>query len=292
MPFASFVRRSAIAAALALAIAAALAFAACAPRFDLPDGSRLSCHDQQCPPDWTCRNEIRRPPGSPGPYCGDGIVDPDLNETCDCSDGTGPLPDGCAGPNSDTAPNRCRSLCRLASCGDGTLDSAEECDDGDTDSGDGCSKECRKEFCGNARKDEGEVCDDGNNVAGDCCAPNCQSVETCGNGVVDFATGEQCDDGRRCSDGNACFCADDLLAPSCLDAPQCAGLPDPTCAPAKGDGWRADLPGRDLWQPRRGPRRGLRRRQPQERRRLLGRLPVEGDLRQPLPGLRQGRAVR
>jgi cysteine-rich repeat protein len=42
----------------------------------------------------------------------------------------------------------------------------------------------------------GEVCDDGNSVFGDGCRPDCKSTEVCGNGIVDPEVNEQCDDGN------------------------------------------------------------------------------------------------
>ena len=54
----------------------------------------------------------------------------------------------------------------------------EECDDGNTSDGDGCSTTCLNECaargsCGNGRIDAGETCDDGNLGAGDGCSPGC-----------------------------------------------------------------------------------------------------------------------
>ncbi|HEX2484133.1 MAG TPA: DUF4215 domain-containing protein, partial [Myxococcota bacterium] len=59
----------------------------------------------------------------------------------------------------------------------GATEGDEECDDGDRDSGDGCSSQCLAEVCGNARVDFGEECDDGNTVAGDGCDAACQGEE-------------------------------------------------------------------------------------------------------------------
>ena len=36
----------------------------------------------------------------------------------------------------------CRNDCRPAHCGDGTVDSGEECDDGNYDACDGCAPDC------------------------------------------------------------------------------------------------------------------------------------------------------
>lgn len=70
-------------------------------------------------------------------------------------------------------------------CGDGTTDYrlAEECDDGNTVSGDGCSETCKVEYCGDGvtNNSPNEDCDDQNTVDNDGCT-NCK--KDCGNGVV------------------------------------------------------------------------------------------------------------
>jgi fibro-slime domain-containing protein len=124
------------------------------------------------------------------------------------------------------------SACGIpANCGDGTLDSDEECDDGNTISGDGCTMACRLEtdwicpnagspcvstvVCGDGRISGKEVCDDRNTKDGDGCSADCSTVESgwvclapglrcqpkCGDGLV---TGwEECDDGNTTS-GDGC----------------------------------------------------------------------------------------
>jgi cysteine-rich repeat protein len=48
--------------------------------------------------------------------------------------------------NSDTEPDACRTgTCRTAYCGDGVIDSADQCDDGNATSGDGCADHCQVE---------------------------------------------------------------------------------------------------------------------------------------------------
>jgi cysteine-rich repeat protein len=89
-------------------------------------------------------------------------------------------------------------LCDVA-CGNGEVEPGEECDDGDTLSGDGCSDVCLEEICGNARVDAGEECDDGNTLDDDDCDSLCQLE--CGNGNLDGD--EQCDDGNR-TNGDLC----------------------------------------------------------------------------------------
>src|SRR6185436_17242676 len=48
--------------------------------------------------------------------------------------------------------------------------------------------------CGNGLVEFGEQCDDGNTATGDGCGATCQIEVVCGDGVV--APGEQCDDGN------------------------------------------------------------------------------------------------
>ena len=63
---------------------------------------------------------------------------------------------------------------------------------------------CLAVLCGDGRVDFNEICDDGNAMAGDGCSADCLSDETCGNGVVDQAVGEECDDVNDAS-GDGCF---------------------------------------------------------------------------------------
>ncbi len=101
----------------------------------------------------------------------------------------------------------------IPECGNGDIDDAEVCDDGNRRSGDGCSADCLSdETCGNGYLDValGEECDDGNTRSGDGCSADCLSDETCGNGVLDVAAGEICDDGnRRSGDGCSADCLSD-----------------------------------------------------------------------------------
>ena len=58
-------------------------------------------------------------------------------------------------------------------CGNGEWEPLEECEDGNTLDGDGCSSNCLLEVCGNGRIDYNEECDDGNIEDGDRCSNNC-----------------------------------------------------------------------------------------------------------------------
>ena len=71
---------------------------------------------------------------------------------------------------------------------------------------------CLPAGCGNARLDPEEACDDGNNTSGDGCSADCSSDETCGNGVVDSITAEQCDDGPASSTSSFDGCASSCVA--------------------------------------------------------------------------------
>src|SRR5262249_36091986 len=110
-------------------------------------------------------------------------------------------------------------------CGDGTVESGEECEPPGTStcdadcqrvphSGDGfvgaaaacappipsCSHSWHFIVCGTGVVDPGELCDDGNHTNGDGCDTNCTPTG-CGNGIL--TTGEVCDDGNT-TDGDGC----------------------------------------------------------------------------------------
>ncbi len=117
-------------------------------------------------------------------------------------------------------------------CGDGKITDNEQCDDGNTVSGDGCSADCQIEqgfrcilpnepclqvvYCGDGIVQPPEVCDDGNSKAGDGCDGTCHpepgftcptpgqpcvSTFACGDGKIQG--NEQCDDGNT-TPGDGC----------------------------------------------------------------------------------------
>ncbi|MBN2193881.1 MAG: DUF4215 domain-containing protein [Polyangiaceae bacterium] len=145
---------------------------------------------------WVCDDRVCTP------VCGDGIaVGPE-----ECDNG------------ADNGRGACRVDCTLAEaeCGDGILDPAEACDDGNRAANDGCSRTCKIE--------EGWLCetDEG--------ATQCVSAGTCGDGILEAASGEQCDDGNQASrDG----CTQD-----CQVEPghECAGEGEGSCVSICGDG--------------------------------------------------------
>lgn len=158
--------------------------------------------------------------------------------------------------NETTEPNSFRYLFVDAyddRCGDGVISLREDCDDGDTDNGDGCSATCGIEpgygctgapstcaqTCGNGALNPGEQCDDGNLTSNDGCNASCRveaghacptpgqaCVETCGNGVIN--PGEQCDDQNE-NDSDGCSAACRIER-----GYECAGAPS-VCAPLCGN---------------------------------------------------------
>jgi cysteine-rich repeat protein len=86
-----------------------------------------------------------------------------------------------AGPSSQLLKHGFEPVCMLLervevpTCPDGHVDAGEQCDDGNTVNGDGCSSTCRVEHvCGDESIDAGEQCDDGNTVNGDGCSSTCR----------------------------------------------------------------------------------------------------------------------
>jgi cysteine-rich repeat protein len=130
---------------------------------------------------------------------------------------------------TDTAPP--------APCGNGSLDSGEECDDGNTIDGDGCNADCERGICGNGRLDSNEQCDDGNLIDGDGCDGNCTQTG-CGNGIV--TAGEECDDEN---DHNGDGCDRNCLREQCGDG-RIEG--DEQCDDGGTDGQRKENAGRCL----------------------------------------------
>lgn len=118
------------------------------------------------------------------------------------------------------AVGQCANGCywgACASCGDGIKTPNEACDDGNTNSGDGCSTTCTVEAsyncsntststpsvctkqCGNDVLNSGEACDDGNTTSGDGCSSACavESGYTC--------SGSACC--KWVADNNSCNCS-------------------------------------------------------------------------------------
>jgi len=90
---------------------------------------------------------------------------------------------------------RCGAASTGKACGNGVIDisEGENCDDGNTESGDGCNRICQTEANWNCPTPgrsartlpsaetsiltSDETCDDGNTVSGDGCSSDCKTVE-------------------------------------------------------------------------------------------------------------------
>lgn len=120
-----------------------------------------------------------------------------------------------------TSGDGCSEICEeeiLPTCGDDNVDAGEECDDGNNTNGDGCSKKCVIEFCGDGKVRGAEQCDDANTTNGDGCSSTCLievvKKPICGDGTLD--AGEGCDDGNTTNgDGCSSKCKVEVDKPEC-----------------------------------------------------------------------------
>lgn len=90
----------------------------------------------------------------------------------------------------------CTLGCQLARCGDGLLGPGELCDDGALNSDvhpDRCRESCSPASCGDGVVDSQETCDDANGDDTDGCTVLCQEP-VCGDELLEGA--EECDDGN------------------------------------------------------------------------------------------------
>jgi cysteine-rich repeat protein len=111
------------------------------------------------------------------------------------------------------------AVCTPVGCGNGVLTPDEVCDDGNTTNGDGCSADCRSnETCGNGIVDPaaGEQCDDGNTIDGDGCQHDCK-FPRCGDGITDVGLSEECDAGSANANTPDAACRTNCQLPRCGD---------------------------------------------------------------------------
>lgn len=121
-----------------------------------------------------------------------------------CGDGVRTGTEECDDANTQGGDG-CDANCRIeatdGACGDGQTDGGEECDDGNLQPGDGCDARCRLEECGNARLDAGEECDPPREGV---CTMRCVRVgQSCADGRVQASEFEECDDGND-TPGDGC----------------------------------------------------------------------------------------
>jgi cysteine-rich repeat protein len=122
---------------------------------------------------------------------------------------------------------KCTKQCTCAGCGDGIVQPGEQCDDGNTDDCDTCRNNCtfNTNVCGDGHVACGEQCDGGNTLACDGCSPTCKK-EFCGNGVVECS--EQCDDGgSNGTPGDPCTAQCTLVTPLACACGN--GIVEPQC---------------------------------------------------------------
>lgn len=97
-----------------------------------------------------------------------------------------------------------------ATCGNGTPQAFEQCDDGNLVDGDSCSPACAITLCGNGLLEGAEACDDDNLKSGDGCSQVCR-LEVCGDGIIQKNNHEECDDSNAISaDGCSATCLIEL----------------------------------------------------------------------------------
>jgi cysteine-rich repeat protein len=163
----------------------------------------------------TCGNDCRFDVTACSGYCGDSEIQPADGEVCDGPDlgGETCLSLGymggllaCAGDCQSFDPGGCTTPL----CGNGRLEPGEQCDDGDTLPGDGCTASCQEEngweclgepstcetICGDGLVAGAEACDEAgmNGTYGHCNAGCTGPGERCGDGLINGT--ETCDGSR------------------------------------------------------------------------------------------------
>ena len=130
---------------------------------------------------------------------------------------------------NDVPDDGCEPGCvKSAVCGNGIVEVGENCDDNNTEDGDDCSADCQtvtsEVVCGDGVQEGDEQCDNGPDVPDDGCEPDCTiTPPECGNMKVEM--GEACDDGNEVNGGPNDFCKNDCtvyMPPQCQAPPEYA----------------------------------------------------------------------
>ena len=163
----------------------------CADGIDNDEDGATDCADSDCAADPACDD-----PPLAETDCVDGVdndedgatdcedddcIDaPECGQSEDCGNGVDDDADGLA----DCLDPDCAAQCVEGECGDGELNTGEECDNGDANSDtepDACRTTCRLPACGDDVIDADEECD-----GGEQCTDACQSDPCVGEGSVEF----------------------------------------------------------------------------------------------------------
>lgn len=112
----------------------------------------------------------------------------------------------------------------FSTCGDGQVDSGEQCDDGNQTAGDGCDPNCTPTGCGNGWVSAGEQCDDGNGIDLDCCSNACAAAPA----------STSCDDGDVCNGVATCDGSGSCVAGSALSCDDSDPCTLDSCDPVSG----------------------------------------------------------
>jgi cysteine-rich repeat protein len=149
---------------------------------------------------------------------GDGDGDGETQGDPECGNGVVESGEECDLGDENANSGACTGECMEAVCGDGLVRSNyEECDDANEDDNDDCLADCTLNTCGDGILNENgsnpEECDDGNDDPLDECDNDCE-LSSCGDGIKD--DGEQCDDGNEsttdgCVNCQLAFCGDGYI---------------------------------------------------------------------------------
>ena len=159
------------------------------------DGCDALCQ-AEVPTGWTCSASYYG--GMDGCDCGCGVVDPDCsnstNAVCDYCNNVGGCQTVFVSCPGLIDPNN-NAVCIATVCGNSTVEPGEDCDDGNTTSGDGCDATCQFEVpmawtCNTSYYGTNDGCDCGCGVVDpDCASSNvgdceyCDDTGSCGTGA-------------------------------------------------------------------------------------------------------------
>ncbi len=136
-----------------------------------------------------------------------------------CGNGTPEGSEQCDDGNNNNCDSCSNACTNITGCGDGETCGNEVCDDGNTANCDGCRGDCSavETGCGDTFLCGNEGCDDGNTVACDGCSATCVIETGCGDGAL--GGNEGCDDGNTVDcDGCSATC---VIETGCGDGALC-----------------------------------------------------------------------